>query len=216
MRIEVIRHGETDWQRDGRYQGKTDVPLADDAPQQLQASDRPVARVYVSPLIRARQTADILFPEAQQVVVEGLQEMDFGVFEGCYATEMAEDPAYRMWVDGGCVDTCPEGEDLARFSDRVCAAFENLLDKVLAEGVDDELIIVAHGGTIMAVMERFALPHADYFDWLIPCGQGFVLDSEPWETERHLRLIGQADHTRASADTAEQSDSAASASDGQV
>lgn len=77
------------------------------------------------------------------------QEMDFGAFEGCTAAEMADDPAYQNWVAGGCTGRCPDGENLAEFSDRVWAAFVKLLDTE-----QERLVIVAHGGVQMAILER--------------------------------------------------------------
>ena len=53
-------------------------------------------------MTRARQTAHILFPQAEQIVVPGLREMDFGTFEGRNYIEMENDPDYRAWVDSNC------------------------------------------------------------------------------------------------------------------
>ena len=60
---------------------------------------------------------------------------------------------------------------MAEFSDRVWGAFVPLLE-VKAE----QLVIVAHGGIQMAILERYARPHRSYFCWHAPCGGGFVLD----------------------------------------
>lgn len=171
MLIYLLRHGETTWNRERRYQGLTDIPLSDRGRALLRRADFSPERVYVSPLIRARETAAILFPEAEQVTVPDFQEMDFGAFEGRTAGEMADDPAYRAWVAGGCKGRCPGGETLAEFSDRVWAAFAKLL-----ETEQERLVIVAHGGVQMAILERYAKPHRDYFGWAAPCGGGFVLD----------------------------------------
>lgn len=57
---------------------------------------------------------------------------------------------------------CPNGESKAVFCKRVCRAFEKLADEALARG-DERLVIVAHGGTQMAALSRFAEPHRDYY-----------------------------------------------------
>ena len=171
MLIYLLRHGETAWNTEKRYQGRTDLPLSDRGRTLLGRADFSPERVYVSPLVRARETAAILFPETGQVTIPNFREMDFGAFEGRTADEMADDPAYRIWVEGGCTGRCPGGERLAEFSGRVWAAFAKLL-----ETNPEQLVIVAHGGVQMAIMERYARSRRDYFDWHAPCGGGFVLD----------------------------------------
>lgn len=171
MLIYLLRHGETAWNAEKRYQSRTDISLSNRGRALLGRADFSPERVYVSPLIRARETAAVLFPEAEQITVPDFREMDFGVFEGCTAGEMEGDLAYRAWVEGGCRGRCPGGENLAEFFDRVWAAFAKLL-----ETEQERLVIVAHGGVQMAILERYAEPHRGYFDWAAPCGGGFVLD----------------------------------------
>lgn len=195
MKIELIRHGETALQKEGRYQGRLDAPLSQEGRHALKPQARAVDTVYVTPLKRTAETAAILFPGAKLVPVDGLREMDFGAFEGRSYQEMADDPDYRAWVDGFCRGRCPGGECQAEFCDRVCSAFAALVDAALARG-EQALVIVAHGGTQMAVMERFAQPRRSYFDWHLGSAQGYVLDAEPWPTKRRLRLIGQTDYTK--------------------
>ena len=84
---------------------------------------------------------------------------------------------------------------MAGFSARTCAAFEALVDQTYEAGVE-LLAIVAHGGTQMAVMERFVLPHKDYFSWRGPLGGGFVLDAARWRKERVLTLLDTVQYTR--------------------
>lgn len=195
MRIELIRHGETAYQAEGRYQGRTDVPLSESGRGALRPAARAVDTVYVTPLRRTAETAALLFPQAAQIAVDALREMDFGAFEGRNYREMAQDPAYRAWVEGGCLGRCPGGEGKADFCGRICPAFAALVDEALDQGAA-ELVIVAHGGTQMAVMERFAEPRRSYFDWHLKSGQGYVLDTSLWPSRRRLRLLGQTDYTK--------------------
>lgn len=195
VRIELIRHGETAYQAEGRYQGRRDVPLSERGRRALRQAARTVDTVYVTPLRRTAETAAILFPQAEQLAVDALREMDFGAFEGRNYQEMARDPAYRAWVDGFCLGPCPGGEGKEAFCARVCPAFAALVDGALGRG-EAELVVVAHGGTQMAVMERFAEPQRPYFDWRLKSGQGYVLDTSLWPSRRRLRLLGQTDYTR--------------------
>ena len=62
MRIWLIRHGKTPLNEAGRYQGKLDTGLSEEGQRALQRAEVSPSRVYVSPALRARQTAEILFP----------------------------------------------------------------------------------------------------------------------------------------------------------
>jgi alpha-ribazole phosphatase len=144
---------------------------------------------------RAVQTAELVFPGARLVPVDGLREMHFGVFEGRNYREMEDDPAYRAWVDSGCEDPIPGGERKADFAARVCAAFAPLVDRALEAG-EQTLVIVAHGGTQMAVMERYALPRQAYYTWRAPNGGGYVLSAERWREDRTLALLDTVRYTK--------------------
>ena len=178
MRIRLIRHGMTALGAERRYQGSLDTPLSDIGRKTLRTQDD-AARVYHSPLLRASETAQLLFPGAEKIAVSDLREMDFGAFEGRGWWEMEQDADYRAWVDGGCLGQCPGGEDRATFSARVCAAFSQLVEQSRAQDAP-ELVIVAHGGTQMAVLERWGCPKRDYYKWQTPCGAGYELDARDW------------------------------------
>ena len=184
MLVYLIRHGKTAWNLEGRYQGKSDVPLCEEGKRALEPAEFSPERVYVSPMKRAKETARILFPGAQLIPVPGLEEMDFGVFEGKSFRDLADDPAYRTWVEGNCAAPCPGGEGRESFSQRVCAAFERLMERER-----EQLVLVAHGGTQMAILEQYGRPQRDYFDWQSPNGGGFLLEAEDWESARELTLL---------------------------
>lgn len=186
--IYLLRHGETAYNAEKRYQGVRDIPLSDAGRAKLRRADFSPRTVYVSPLCRARESASILFPTAAQTVVPGLREMCFGAFEGRNYEEMEHNPAYRAWVDGGCMGRCPGGESRVEFSERVCAAFERLADAAVRAG-ENTLVIAAHGGTQMAVLERYAVPRRDYYAWCAPNGGGYILCADRWQSEKTLELV---------------------------
>ena len=186
--IYLLRHGETAYNAEKRYQGVRDSPLSDAGRAKLRRADFSPRTVYVSPLCRARESASILFPTAAQTVVPGLREMCFGAFEGRNYEEMEHDPAYRAWVDGGCMGRCPGGESRVEFFERVCAAFERLADAAVRAG-ENTLVIAAHGGTQMAVLERYAVPRRDYYAWCAPNGGGYILCADRWQSEKTLELV---------------------------
>lgn len=188
MLIVLLRHGETVYNEQHRYQGVSDVPLSERGREKLRADDNAPDEVIVTPLCRTKQTAAILFPNAKQIVCDDLREMDFGDFEGRTYDEMKDDAAYGAWLDSGCETACPNGESRAAFCERVCHAFEACVDEASARG-EALLVIVAHGGTQMAAMSRFVLPHWDYYEWNAPNAGGFVLDASQWRARRVLRVV---------------------------
>ena len=156
----MIRHAKTKGNESRRYIGRTDEPLSEIgiAETQTLIPDETVRFVFVSPMLRAKETASILFPHAKQIVVENLREMDFGVFEGRNADEMENDPQYRAWVDSMCEDPVPGGEVKSEFSRRCIEAFLEAIK--LADG---DAVFVVHGGTLMSVFEALAEPKGDFY-----------------------------------------------------
>jgi alpha-ribazole phosphatase len=176
MNIWLIRHGMTLACEEGRYQGFLDESLSEKGREVLVKAPYEPSHIYVSPAKRARETASILFPGAEQICIPDLWEMNFGAFEGKTWKEMENDPQYREWVDGWCLGTCPGGESRASFSSRVCSAFLDVLkrEKERNDSAED-LFIVSHGGTQMAILEKWGRPARNYYDWQRPCGCGWKL-----------------------------------------
>ncbi|MBR3104032.1 MAG: cob(I)yrinic acid a,c-diamide adenosyltransferase [Lachnospiraceae bacterium] len=176
MYINLLRHGETERQEEKRYYGKTDVALSEEGREKLFASGNKPERVYVSGLSRSRQTAEIIYPGAEYIVVPELNEMDFGDFEGKNWYEMKDDPEYQAWVDSECTGRCPGGESKTEFSGRICKAMTELVARETKEG-RNEIFIVAHGGTIMASLERFGTDrNGEYYEWLPGYGEGYRIE----------------------------------------
>ena len=120
-KLHLIRHGLTAGNLDGRYIGSgTDLPLCDEGRAQLEDLKRQFAYpqvplVFSSPMLRATQTAEILFPGVKVISLDGLREMAFGVFENRPLNELVKDPAFARWMDPTSHDV-PEGaEDRAAF-----------------------------------------------------------------------------------------------------
>lgn len=158
MRVYLIRHGATKGNLEKRYVGTTDEPLcaaADAAIAVLSeklAGQKKPEKVYVSPLLRARQTASRLFPEARQVVVDDLREMDFGKFEYKNNTELDGDPDYRHFVDTMCEAPIPGGETKSDFVRRTVEAFDRIISE---SGKEEAVYIVAHGGSVMSILSTY-------------------------------------------------------------
>ncbi len=155
-RVWLVRHGETDWNRAGRWQGHTDVPLNATGREQARAVVerlRPlaIARVASSDLLRARETAELLadgLPAELLGAHPELRERGYGVFEGLTRDECAAHyPA--IWAEhlkGNFVDV-PGAEPRERVMARVVSAVARVVE---AHG---DVAIVSHGGTIRAFLE---------------------------------------------------------------
>lgn len=186
--IHLIRHGMTEGNRDGRYIGRTDLPLS---PEGLAALLRLKeryeypggVRFFTSPLTRCRQTLEVLYPGCQPEVVEGLAECDFGDWEGKTIAELKTDERFLRWVEG-TERTIPGGEDSEDFRRRVCTAFEGVVNDLIHNG-DTEAVICTHGGVVSMLMQIYSLPRLEPKDCLAAAGQGFTLRVTPsiWMSE---------------------------------
>ncbi len=186
MQIYLIRHGSTAGNLEHRYVGTTDEDLTQDACQELRLARGkfPVPDiVFTSPLKRCTQTAGILFPEAPKEAVSDLRECEFGTFEYKNYEELQGNTAYQSWIDSGGTTAFPGGESREAFSKRCCQAFEAACRKAFRENCNLAVFVV-HGGTIMAVMERYAKPSRDYFDWQVKNGCGFSCEVCFEDTEK--------------------------------
>src|SRR5262245_34240054 len=157
--IVLARHGETDWNRDDRFQGHADPPLNDAGREQSRAlaerlADDGIAAVYASPLLRARETGEIVARRLGLSVstVEELREIDVGEWSGLTRSQVEErfPEAFARWLD--YAHGWEHGETYEELGERVVPA---LLD--LAEQHDGErILVVTHGGPIRAVAARVA------------------------------------------------------------
>ena len=184
MKVYLIRHGMTPGKLLHQYiGGKTDQPLSEEGRAVLsELRDSGIYpetdRVYVSPMLRCAQTAEILFPKAAQTVVQGLKEMDFGVFEGRSAADMEEDEQYQAWVATMCEAPIPGGEIKEDFTERCCRAFAEVIGQhdFGEEATEKPAVFAIHGGTIMALLSRFGRPEKGYYDWYVKNGHGYICE----------------------------------------
>lgn len=165
-----IRHGATAGNLERRYIGRTDEPLCPAGQEQvaaLQNAGLYADKIFISPMLRTRQTAKLIFPDKEVQLVDDFRETDFGVFEGKTADELCGDPRYQAWLDTFCRGPVPGGEPIADFKQRCCNAFSCCMEK-LSDGKCGAFVV--HGGVIMAVLEHFARPRRDFYDYHIPNG----------------------------------------------
>lgn len=187
-KIHLLRHGITDANRDGRYIGKTDLPLSPEGLTQLlelkQTHRYPGGvRFFTSPLMRCRQTLEVLYPGCHAEIVDGLREFDFGQWENKPIRELKSDERFLQWIEGKSQEI-PDGESSELFRERVCAAFEGVVNDLIHNG-DTEAVVCTHGGVITLLMQLYSLPRLDPKDCLAAPGNGFTLRVTPsvWMNE---------------------------------
>ncbi len=152
--ILLARHGESDWNRDRRWQGHADRPLTDHGREQARELAERLATtdldaVYSSDLERARETAAIVAERHGLPVQQlpALREVDVGSWSGLTRAEAEErfPDAYRRWTDG--IEGWDDGETYEQLSERVLAAVREVAER----HPGDRVLLVAHGGSIRAI-----------------------------------------------------------------
>lgn len=184
-RLFLARHGEADYESDlvtddggslsavGRGQSR-------DLGERLRGER--IARIWCSPLSRAVQTAEIAAAVlgVDVVVREGLREYSVGALAGTDADESAElGPVLAGWVAGDDTARIPGGETVAGVAARVAGVLDEVRDAHRGEGV----LVVSHGGAIMAtVPSLLGTPRATAYDLVLPGGGHVALegDADGW------------------------------------
>ena len=132
-------------------------------------------QVVTSPLKRCIQTASLLFPGIPSECCDGLKECDFGRFEYHNYMELSRDAEYQRWIDSNGTLPFPGGESQKSFQERCCQAFLESVAALRQAGCASVAYVV-HGGTIMALMERFCTEEKSYFDWQVKNQEGFACE----------------------------------------
>ena len=180
-RFLIIRHGETDWNRAGRFQGQIDVPLNDyGRVQAAQARDFlqsvPINFAFTSPMLRPKETAEIILQSHPAVALQtnaDLQEISHGLWEGKLESEIAVDYAQELedWRTKPETVQMPEGENLTDVWQRAGQAWQDILSKV--GDVNQTGIVVAHDATNKVLLcQLLGLRIEDF--WKIKQGNGAV------------------------------------------
>jgi broad specificity phosphatase PhoE len=146
----LIRHAETDWSISGRHTGRTDIPLnaagrehGASLPERL--GGKAFDAVFVSPLGRARETAELAGYGDQAQVDDDLLEYDYGDYEGLTTEEIRRDrPDWYLWRDG-----VPNGE----MPDDVGARADRVIERALA--VEGSVALIAHGHILRVLGSRW-------------------------------------------------------------
>lgn len=157
--VVLIRHGETIWNLEGRYQGQFDSPLTREGRRQVRAlasrlRHYPFDHLYASDLGRAWQTAErIAAATGHAVIAEPrLRERHFGLFHGLDqgALQRQYPEEYKRYATGDPDYAIPGGESLRQLHERAVACLEELA----ARHAGERLVLVTHGGVLAALVRH--------------------------------------------------------------
>lgn len=181
--IYLFRHGITKGNINAQYIGRTDYPLTMDSISQLKSIKAKyhyprVDAVFSSPLKRCADSARILFPENDPILINDFVEYSFGEFEERTAKELENNEDFTNWLRGDMNARPPFGESNAEFMHRVCAAFEKVVDGLIKTQTETSAI-VGHAGVLMAILACYGLPEAPMAHWQMDPGYGFKLRVTP-------------------------------------
>jgi broad specificity phosphatase PhoE len=146
----VIRHGATEWSKNGRHTGITDLPLLPEGEDQARATaklvaGREFALVLTSPLQRARHTCELVGLGDQAEIDDDLREFDYGSYEGVTTAEIRETvPGWTVWSH-----PCPGGETLEQAAMRVDRVIER------ARAAKGDVAVFAHGHILRILTARW-------------------------------------------------------------
>lgn len=197
--VHLIRHAMTKENTEGKYIGQTDVePTKEGLAQIKNLMDEnegyPYADVVISsPLKRCTETAKLIYPEKEPVIMQDLIEYDFGDFEGMTADELKDLDTFKNWISGAHPEEpVPFGESQKEFNDRICKYFIRIIEGIIKSGTRSTAIIT-HGGIIMSLMAAFAIPEAPMHEWLTPNGCGYTLRIDPtvWRMGQKLEAFAE-------------------------
>ena len=163
--VYLARHGATEWSRDGRHTGGTDLPLLSEGVEDGERLARALAGhafalVATSPLVRARETARLAGHDEGIEIWDELAEWDYGDDEGRTTADIQDDrPGWELFVDGAAGGESPEA---------VAARADTVIDRVL--GVEGDVLLFSHGHFLRALAARWS-------GWPIDAGVRLLLDT---------------------------------------
>jgi alpha-ribazole phosphatase len=198
MRLYLIRHGETDYNRNKRYCGHTDLPLNETGRKQVKGLRERFRNIkinflYCSDLSRAKETAEIAFPDWKAGINFSslIRELDFGEWEGLTYEEIIarDEKAYKLWLENPALSTPPNGESLSSLQNRV----KQFLQEIVGKFRDETVAVVTHSGPIRVILcDALGIP--SNFFWRIAVNSAGVSIIEYFDRKPLVRLVNDTGH----------------------
>ena len=198
MKLYIIRHGQTDWNVEGKIQGRQDIPLNDMGRRQARAlaegmESRPVAAVYSSPQKRAMETAETLARAQGMAVipVPELAEIGYGDWEGRTASDILakERKLYEEWWQHPATVAPPGGETLNQVDVRCKKAWERIKGEMKGDTA-----VVAHGGTLAHFIVHLLEGQPDAAEILVGNASITTIEYDPVTGQCSLEGLNDCSH----------------------
>ena len=198
MKLYIIRHGQTDWNVEGKIQGRQDIPLNDMGRRQARAladgmKSRPVASVYSSPQKRAMETAETLARAQGMAVipVPELAEIGYGDWEGRTASDILakERKLYEEWWQHPATVAPPGGETLNQVDVRCKKAWERIKGEMKGDTA-----VVAHGGTLAHFIVHLLEGQPDAAEILVGNASITTIEYDPVTGQCSLAGLNDCSH----------------------
>lgn len=165
MKFYIIRHGQTNWNKEGRIQGKTDIELNEEGIKQAKEAknilkDYPIDMIVSSPLKRARKTAEIINETRKAPIVldKALEERGFGEFEGKIRKEIHDEILDSEILDNYSLNREYKGVETIQ---NLCNRVWNLIDELKEDYTEKNILLVTHGGVTRAINGYFNGPNKE-------------------------------------------------------
>ena len=193
-KLHLIRHGATAGNAEGRFIGRTDLPVSEEGFDELarlrDTYDYPrVGAVYTSPLRRCIQTAEFLYPNSLLTVVDGLQEMDFGAFEGKTIEELEGEESFGRWLADSAHNAPPDGETGLQMAERLVGAVSEVLAHMMQNRITSAAV-VTHAGVINTLLSLCGFPQREFGSWSVENGKGYtvLLSAQMWMRDNRFEI----------------------------
>lgn len=199
-RIILIRHGQTEWNREERFRGRVDIDLDETGVRQAEAAAEKIARwdvaaIYSSPLKRAMATAQIIASRLHLPVqpLDGINDMDFGIWQGLSIGEARGQyrELFDVWLYSPQRLKIPEGETLEDVQRRAVAT----IDDVVARHQNETVALVTHRVVCKVLLSHLLGLDNSHF-WQIAQDNAAINLCELWEGWPSLRLLNDTCHLR--------------------
>ncbi len=179
LNITLIRNGMTNSGKQGKLIGQYDEMLLEEGAWEIERKAAsglyPAAElVYTSKQLCCRETAGLIYPNVPVVVLNGLENVNLGLYTGKYYHEIAEDKLFNQWVNDRALGPFPGGESPHQATARGLQAFFKISEEMLHKGIG-AVSIVTHRIIISSILQRFHIPRSTYADWSVGYGGGYTM-----------------------------------------
>lgn len=199
IRVILVRHGETYWNAEGRFQGRIDVELNTNGKRQAQCladalKGVDVTAIYSSPLKRSMMTAEAIAEthDLEVMPVGEFNEIDHGLWEGSTIAQVREEDGdrYEEWMQHPEKVAFPSGETLAD----IRARSVKKLNEILAEHKDGDTVVIAAHDATNKVLIMHALDLDDAYFWRIKQGNASINILEYTNGQFTITLLNDTCH----------------------